>query len=197
MNRMLELCFGFFCLLWIGIPCKGTSSQFQGSVALYSILSTDLSVFIDGETDTVTITMSHFCARWLGVGFGSNVMNGTYAITNTIDIDAANVERKLGYEDEGTVLTPTITVESDTQSNCVQTTVVSRAITIDGDSDYFDFSTIGDGTTIDIIWALGPSDYWGDKHSYKGSTTITFTQVTAAPTFEPTESPTFQTGLLH
>ena len=103
------------------------TSQISSIIAtksLYSSKNFDITVNIDLITNNVRLTINGPSNVWFGVGFGGSIMSGTYSII----CSGSNVvqERKLGDHEAGSILTSSITVESDTISGTTRTVILTR-----------------------------------------------------------------------
>ena len=161
------------------------STIYVGSQTLQSSNDITITVTINTNTNIVNFEYTGPTDRWFACGFGSTTMPNTYAIYHTPSSPC--LERKLGNDAKGSLLDSTTTTISDEESDDVRTVICERDIDID-DNDYYSFSNIGDGTTINVIWARGSSSSFS-SHSNRGSKTITFEIDVPEPTMIPT-SPT-------
>ena len=140
-----------------------STAEYIGEKTLRSANNAYLTIIIDDEDDLVTFYLSVDSDKWVGVGFGSTHMTNTYSIIgyNTEDI----MERKLGHDVEGTLLTNTLNTINDTIINNIRYITVTRDITID-DSDYYDFSDVTHGSSIIVIWGIGFDTTWNITTSF-------------------------------
>ena len=121
--------------------------------------NTSLGVFqLEGPSDA-----------WFGVGWDSDEMPNTYAMIVT---SSSVVERTLGTNSGGSVLTSTITVFNDTTDGDVRTVTFIRSLAA-ASSSYYNFSDVTNTTEIDIIWAVGSSTTFSQHtSSNRGSTSM-------------------------
>ncbi|ETO04435.1 hypothetical protein RFI_32961, partial [Reticulomyxa filosa] len=124
-----------------------------------------------------------------GIGFGSEIMNGTYAII--IDGYGDVTERMLGNEQEGVLLNNTVTVLSDELVNSGSTRKVrlQRAINLHR-ARYYNFGS-SNYTTIPIIFAYGQSATLG-YHEDRSSTIVSLLTCSSdVPTTTTTTTTTY------
>ncbi|ETO30153.1 collagen-binding protein A [Reticulomyxa filosa] len=130
-----------------------------------------------------------------GIGFGNNVMNGTYAII--IDGYGNVTERMLGNHEPGILLNSTVTLlaEKLVDGNGTRVVILQRALHESG-SHYYNFAS-SNFTTIPIIFAYGRTptlNYHQDRN-----TAVLFLQtcngdiVTTTSTNAPTTTTTTTT----
>eukprot|EP00040_Diaphanoeca_grandis_P018294 m.96161 g.96161 ORF g.96161 m.96161 type:complete len:848 (-) comp26871_c0_seq2:157-2700(-) len=101
----------------------------------------DLSVHLDSVTDTVTITMAGPSAVWFGVGFNASEMSDEpWAVI--VDGTGAVTERKLIDQQQGTLLTATVTVVSNKVEGDTRTVVLTRQLK-GASVDYYTFDVSG------------------------------------------------------
>ncbi|ETO03259.1 hypothetical protein RFI_34151 [Reticulomyxa filosa] len=86
---------------------------------------------------------------WYGIGFGNNIMNGTYAIV--IDGYGNVTERQLSNHNEGELLDVTVSIVSNDIINGVRTVQLNRKLS--AMPPYYDFSA--NYNNIAIIFAYG------------------------------------------
>ena len=100
-------------------------------------------------------------------------MSGTY----TIVCNQANTkveERMLAEREAGTVLSSSVTIESESTTNGRKTFVLKRALA-GASSDHYDLSGISNNRSLNVIYAVGGSQslaYHGFGN--KGTTSLTF-----------------------
>ena len=129
-------------------------------------LSFDLTID-EGSNHMVSMTLQGPDSKWFSVGFGSAIMNDTYAIVvhgNYIE------ERTLGQHTSGTNLsTQSITVVSDESVSGIRTVKLTRPVV--SDTQHFDFNTkipvYGAAFGIVTIAAVGQGSEFS-YHAYGG-----------------------------
>jgi len=115
-----------------------------------------MTVTIDDVTEDVDIELSGSDARWFAVGFGTNAMSGTYAIVTRPG--GLVEERQLGNHNPGSVIGPTITLDSWTTGGGQATFALSRTIDPGVSGVYvFPIVDVQNGAPIPLIWAVGQS----------------------------------------
>jgi len=123
----------------------------------------------------VYISMQGPASQWFGVGFGASAMENTYAIINEGTGDVT--ERKLGDHTSGSALTESFINYTSIVVDDLRTVIVERSIT-GMDSDYYTFDSYSDGDTLNLIWGTTAGAETLEKHSTKGTATVTFAAIT-------------------
>ncbi|WP_336732253.1 T9SS type A sorting domain-containing protein [Chryseobacterium sp. VD8] len=148
-------------------------SQFTTSTV--SLGSTGMTVKIDTDATTATITLTGSSTTWLAIGFGGTSMS---AIT---DYFIWNSTTSRDYTGLSCQCQPTAdasqswTVTSDTTSGTVRTVVATRPLTSSGD-----YTFLNNTSSIPIIYAKGSSTTLSQHSSTnRGSTTLTRTALLA------------------
>ena len=112
-----------------------------------------VTITIDDVAETVEFALTGPDAQWFALGLGGTMMNGTYAIVTTPT--PAVEERTLGNHNEGSVLTPSVTL-----SNHVDHLDGTVTFTLDRDVDpgnggyAFDLNDVQQGLPIPVIFRL-------------------------------------------
>jgi len=133
-----------------GLPCGNeTRVSLTGSTKL----GPQVSLSLDHDTMTATLTMTGPADVWFGVGFDASAMSDEpYAII--VDGRGAVTERKLGKHAPGTLLDPSVKVVSNTVVDGRRRLVLHRPV-IGASSHHYTLPTNpGD---LDIISAVGDS----------------------------------------
>lgn len=137
-----------------------------------------VSVQLNATTKQAAVTLEGPADVWFGAGFGARTMADA-SWTVVVDGAGAVTERKLAKHAAGSVLTPSITVESNVvdKATGLRTVVVSRPL--EGVSgDYFTFSMAAEDTTVPLLVAVGSSSAYA-YHKDKAPTQITLLPVAA------------------
>ncbi len=139
-----------------------------------TIITSDISIetLINIDDNIAEFTFSGPENRYYAIGFDATQMSDNPYIFITQDNDIQ--ERTLGNRSAGTLLTPSTTIISDEITSGERIIKFSRPLT-GPNTNYFDFSTITDGSSINIIWSLGDTFnlvYHGG--STRGTSSITF-----------------------
>ena len=164
---MITLISGFFM----------NAQTYLGSVVLssFGIVPINLDVVLDTDASIATFTFSGPESMYYTVGFDALSMADAPYIFLTQESTVQ--ERKLtGRRSAGNLLTPEIIISSDNVVNGVRTIVFTRALT-GLSADYYDFSSITNGTEINLIWAEG-NNLKIKRHSRRGNASITFLEKT-------------------
>lgn len=130
--------------------CVCDTPSSQGSKTLFGNKNQTITISLYDDTSTAEIKFSGPDGVWYGVGFNNTMMNGTYAII--VDGYGNVTERMLGYHQSGLLLTPTVTVTSDTTDDSGRTVVLTRSMTGKGAYYYTFDSSI---SSINLIYAFG------------------------------------------
>lgn len=139
-----------------------------------TLITPEISIetLINTDDNIVEITLTGPENRYYSIGLDATQMSDNPYVFMTQD--SAIQERTLGNRSAGTLLTPSTTIISDEIIDSERIIKFSRPLT-GPSADYFDFSTITDGTTINIIWAVGSSfDLVYHGGTGRGSSSITF-----------------------
>ena len=131
----------------------------------------DLEVLIDTDLEKVTVEMVGRSDGWFAVGFGNSIMQNTYGIL--AHQNGLVEERKLNYAG-GSVLSPELTVVSNSVSGGLRTLTVERDLSI-ADTDYYSFPDTE--STIALIVASQTGDYGYHGSDNRASNAITLTAV--------------------
>ena len=163
LNRLVQI-FVYISVFWTGYVSAGTITS---SITLQSSSSFTLEVVVNQDTNIVQFKIAGPDSAWFGVAFGSTIMSNTYSL---IASGTATVqERTLGAHSSGSSLASSLTVVSDLTVDNVRTVTAERNATVS--SSYYDFGSVTDGQSIDMIWGVGSSTSFS-KHttSNRGST---------------------------
>lgn len=129
--------------------CGGSNVVLSGATA--SLVN--LQVNMDSEKDLVTISMTGPSSVWYGVGFGAQAMkDAPWAII----ADGSGKVEEYKLSDQGTankLLTPSLTVKSNTVANGNRTIVVTRSLKGAG-PEYYTFDT-SKSSVLPFINAIG------------------------------------------
>eukprot|EP01084_Bolivina_argentea_P009162 17128_1 len=178
----------------------------QGEFEQNAAGNSNINIFVtvDTDTDIVDIIFDVPYGYWVGIGFGSSVMNNTYAIVlQGIEIIEKNVvkEYKLcrftscpsGGRDLSPPHSGIVYLEKLSEDYAGNGRTVSlQRNRIGATEDRYTFPDVS--TTIDIIWAFGYQSGWDYQYhgtaeeNARGSTTMTIG--TMSPTESPTPNPT-------
>lgn len=119
-----------------------------------------INVTVDTATDLATVKLTGRSDGWFGVGLGNTTMPGTYGII--VRVNGTVEERTLDYLG-GSVLTPELTVLSNTLSGGTRVVEVERARDV-GDSSYFAFPDSESTIPLIAASALGVYTYHGSTN---------------------------------
>ena len=152
-----------------------SAQTYFGNVVLTSsgTVPISLEVEVNKTTEIVNFTFKGPESRYYAVGFDALSMSD--APYTLLTQEATVQERKLtGGRSSGNLLAPAITLVSDeVDTNDMRTIVFTRALMVS--DDYFDFSSITDGTQLNLIWAEGASlDIV--THTRRGVSNISFVE---------------------
>ena len=147
-----------------------------------SKFDSQLELSLEHDTKTAILTMSGPAGVWFGLGFGASSMNDKpYAII--VDGTGAVSERRLVNHGPGTLLTPSITIMSNTMVDKTRTVVVHRAVA-GATKDHFSLPLVpGD---LDMISAVGDSVKLAYHRTRSGGTITLLPTKTKACLCEPT-----------
>ena len=157
--------------LFLGISSLYYSQAYTtGTVTLGS---TGMSVKIDTNPNTVTLTLSGSSTAYLAIGFNASNMGGS--CDGFIYNSTAKTDYKIGsYSTPSADATQNWTVSSNTVSGTTRTIVATRPLS-DGDSA--DYTFTNNGTSLNIIYAKGGSttlSQHGGSASSRGAKALTF-----------------------
>lgn len=113
----------------------------------------DLMLNVDTDLGKVNFEITGRSDGWFAVGFGNSVMANTYGILALQD--GSVEERTLNYSG-GSVLTPEVTVLSNTVDGDLRTLLLERDLSV-VDTNYYSFPT--SETTIALISASAAGGY--------------------------------------
>ncbi|WP_395064501.1 T9SS type A sorting domain-containing protein [Flavobacterium sp.] len=135
-------------LLTIILLCVGSFSFAQFTTGVVT-LTTGMTIKIDTNTTTATLTLTGPSTTWLGIGF-----NG-FSMFEVTDMFIWNSTSNRDYTPSGSHSTPSPdasqswTISSDTVSGSVRTVVATRALVSTGD-----YTFLNNNSSINIIYAL-------------------------------------------
>lgn len=157
-------------LLLVMFGTMNTSFAQQKETAVTTIGSMTVKLLLDQSTSLVTITMTGPSTKWFSIALNTNSMSSnkdciTYG-TSLLDQHMGS-----GHVAPITDTANNLTLVSNTVSGTTRTIVMTRPFITGDTSDYvFDFAI----TSLNIIWAVGPSTNISSQHSSFGSKTLTF-----------------------
>lgn len=167
----------FSLILFGGTLFSQTNST--GQVEFMSIASgTPYGAQIDVTASVVTLTFIGPINRWLGIGFGVNSMT---AGEDVVMFDGTNLTDRtfLGIGQQPQLDTATggssdwTIISTDTTSSPGFIGVVAvRALSTGDTSDYVFNLT---DTSINLVWAMGPTNTTSQQHTFRGITSAGFT----------------------
>lgn len=158
----------FFLLVLF--PCSLLFSQF--STGTVSLPETGMTVKLDTNPTTVTLTLTGSSNSWLGIGFNA------FGMGDTPDAFIYNSSASRDYKINGYV-TPSADASQDwtvTTNNVVsgtRTVIATRSLT-GGTGDFVFTNAAG---SINIIYAMGPGSLNLTKHNLTGATTLNFSNL--------------------
>lgn len=133
------------------------------------VLKDDLSVNLEIDDTTTTLTLTGASDVWFAVGFGgSNMFSGAdvFRTNGTTIVDAYTVDQELPPTDSS----QDWTLVSNTVNNNVRTIVATRA---NNTGDFNDYVFSNSAGSINIIWAMGTSTtYLQHTGGNRGATTL-------------------------
>lgn len=130
---------------------------YKGELALegHANLGNLVNLTIKHDGVNATITMQGPATVWFGVGLNAKEMADLpYAII--VDGTGAVTERKLVSHGPGSLLSPTVTVASNSVANGIRTVVLSRPVVV---ATYALPTTAGE---LDVITAVGNTPQYSD-----------------------------------
>eukprot|EP00730_Choanoeca_flexa_P014858 TRINITY_DN6649_c0_g2_i2.p1 TRINITY_DN6649_c0_g2~~TRINITY_DN6649_c0_g2_i2.p1 ORF type:complete len:719 (+),score=185.41 TRINITY_DN6649_c0_g2_i2:78-2234(+) len=154
-----------------GATC-GSSTHVKGTAKSLVELTVDLDA---SNNNTATITMTGPAQVWFGVGFDATTM-ADLPYTIVVNGTGGVMERRLGDHDPGRVLSPSVTVVSNTVENNLRTVVLTRSMKGQS-SDYYTFD-IATGTNINFINAYGDTPDF-QYHKERTATSLSLLAVDA------------------
>jgi hypothetical protein len=157
----------FFMILLTGT--LGYSQNSTGTVSL----STGMSVKIDTDPTTVTLTLTGPANSdvWFGIGFGGRTMataTDMFIYSSATERDYTSTGRTRPSIDTGGVNAQNWTIVSDTPGTA-RTVVATRSLISSGD-----YTFLNNNSSIDVVFAYGSSLNLG-IHASRNSTTLTRT----------------------
>lgn len=165
MKRTLLLLLALTALPVLG-QVKSTGTVSMGS-------SMTLKLDLDSSTSTVTYTITGPSTKWFAIGLNATTMSTNTPI-DVVSFGTGLLDRYLngGHNAPTTDTTNNLTLVSNNVSGTTRTIVVTRPFST-GDSK--DFTFTGSMTSLNVIWAVGPSTTITSEHSTYGSKSLTFT----------------------
>jgi hypothetical protein len=142
-----------------------------------------VAVTVANRTD-VQITMKGPSAVWFGAGFGAKAMSDA-PWTVIVDGKGAVSERKLSNHAAGSILTPTVTVVSNTVNAAVRTVVVSRPL-----KGLYSFDFESADATVPFIAAVGSGPAYA-YHKERAPSSLTLLPATVGACVCPQEPKPF------
>nr|WP_322623281.1 T9SS type A sorting domain-containing protein [uncultured Flavobacterium sp.] len=144
-----------------------------------------IKIDLDASTSTVTYTLTGPSNRWFALGLNATSMSTNNPI-DVVQYGTSLLDRALtgGHNAPSTDPTNNLTLVTNTVSGTTRTIVATRPFSTGDTRDYtFNFETI---TSLNILWAVGPSTTVSAQHASRGTTTVTFSTVAgvASPTLE-------------
>lgn len=164
-----------FTLFLAGITTSiFAQTKSSGNVVLSTATGYGLTVKVDlnQSTSVVTITMTGPSDKWFALGLNAYTMS---ANTDCITSGGTSVLDQYlpgGHNQPITDPTNNLTVSSNTVGGLNRTIVVTRPFNTSDTHDYTFTSAL---TSLNIIWAIGPSTTLSAQHDIYGSDTLTFT----------------------
>lgn len=150
-------------------------------------LGTTLTLTADLDAAELEIRSTGPADRFFAWGFGGTEMSDTYALITNAGGDESLTERKLGDHSSGTLLDPSLVVQSSTIDADILTVVATRPFA-GPDADYFEFTPdlIVNGEPFDMIWSLGSSTMLAYHGSNRDTGSATFDKdVSSVPGDDP------------
>lgn len=160
-----------FTLLALVLICQLGFSQF--TTGTVSLPATGMTVKIDVNATTVTLTLTGSSTAWLGIGFNAVAMGDlpdVFVYNNTTNRDY-NI---FGYVTPTADAVQNWTVSSNTITSGTRTIVASRPLAGDA-GDYLFTNAAGN---LNIIYAMGSSLSFA-KHIANDTATLTFAPILA------------------
>jgi len=161
------------------IAISQAQTKSSGSVSVGGGIT--IKIDLNNATSIATMTMSGPSTVWFTVG-----LNATSMLANT-DCFTANgasiVDQYLPGGHNPAISDPTnnLTTISNTVAGSTRTVVASRPFNTSDAKDYtFTYSTL---SSLNIIWAVGPSANLNSQHVSFGSSTLNFTTVLGTADF--------------
>ena len=134
--------------------------------------SMSIKVDLNQATSIVTLTMTGPSTKWFAVGFSATSMSSNTPI-DCFTYGTAILDQHLsgGHNAAITDATQNLTLVSNTVTGTTRTVVVTRPFSTGDVNDYtFSYGL----TTLNIIWAVGPSTNFNSEHNSRGSSNVTF-----------------------
>jgi hypothetical protein len=161
-------------LLLITILMLAFQTQAQiKTTGIKVIGSMTIKLDLNQTTSTVTMTMTGPSTKWTTVGFGATSMSSNTPI-DCFTYGTAVFDQHLsgGHNAAITDATQNLTLVSNTVTGTTRTVVVTRPFSTGDTNDYvFNYAL----ATLNIIWAVGPTNNFNAEHISKGSSNVSFT----------------------
>lgn len=162
-----------YLLLLLGCTITFSFAQ-QKETALTTIGGMKVKINLDSATSTATITMMGPSTKWISIGLGTTSMSinkdvNTYG-TSLLD----QYFTSSGHVAPTTDTTNNLTLVSNTVNGTTRTVVYTRPFNT---GDAKDYTFVYSMTSMNIVWAIGPSTNVSSQHSTFGSKALTFSNV--------------------
>lgn len=147
----------------------------QKETSVTSIGSMTIKINLNQATSTATITMTGPATKWISIGLGASSMS-TNKDCITYGTSLLDQHFTGGHVAPTTDVTNNYTLVSNVVSGNIRTVVMTRPFST-GDS--FDYTFAYSITSLNIVWAVGPSTNVSSEHNDFGSTTLSFSTLGA------------------
>eukprot|EP01083_Nonionella_stella_P188946 697624_1 len=149
-----------------------------------------LFVNINAVSRTMQIQLTAPKDIWFGIGFGSDAMSNTVAITvSSLGGTMAVRTRRLRHHLQGDIVSDALDDVQTTVFRANRMVNILQSWTMDELFDFSDF-LVGNQCELPIIWAVGSNSVLGDHGSNRGSITLWSCMCSEDPTESPSQMPT-------
>lgn len=150
----------------------------QGTATVSASNNMTITVTVNTNTNMVDMTLTGPSSSWFGYGFGGSTMNGRYTMISSGT--GGFEERTLGNHTQGSSLTSSVSVNSNTTSGGVRTVTLSRS-RVGSTGSYFTFPNTPGNVT--MIWAKGTTSSLSQHLSNaRGSAILVLSDICNLPT---------------
>lgn len=171
--KKLMTCLLLACMAGVLAQTKSTGVKTIGSMTI--------KIDLNQATSLVTMTMTGPSTKWLCVGFNATTMSTNTPI-DCFTYTTTVLDQRLtgGHNKAVTDAVNNLTLVSNTVTGTTRTVVVTRPFNTGDTNDYtFSYAL----TSLNIIWAVGPSTNFASEHATKGASSVTFTAVLGTEDF--------------
>lgn len=162
----------------------GRAATFIGSTTLSADANLTLQIGVDTDTGQASFTLSGPTRKWFSVAFENYFGGNAYTIVANTTFDGNLFEGNTNYFTDVIPLSTQTLADIQDRIVAAQGTFTFTRDLAGVDADHFSFGSVGDGTTLSLVWALGNDATLNMPASYGyGSMTFAATAVPEPSTY--------------